>query len=79
MQGTLLLRLAASCMARLGAGGEVRHKKRFCPTTTHSCSSLLVMGSGSRAPCLEQGGIWGYPGGLREELSKWPGRDSSPR
>lgn len=24
-------------------------------------------------------GSWGEPGGLEEELSKWPGRDSSPR
>lgn len=58
---------AAFCMAGLGCRWGSETREGFCPRITHFCSWLLVMGSGSRTSHS-----WGYPSGLREELSKWP-------
>lgn len=57
---------AASCMAGLGCRWGSETRDGFCPRITHFCSWLLAMGGGSRTSHSR-----GYPGGLREELSKW--------
>lgn len=65
--------------ARLGCRQELRHGRVLlghCPFLP----PWLQWEEAAEPPArVSRGGSWGEAGGLEEELSKWPGRDSSPR